>query len=471
VRLPILLLLVVVLAGCPGGTANPLSPQGGVEPPSVVTVAAPVVAEDAGAPAAPPAPVVMETPAAAASGADWPTFHGDNGRTGRSAAPAITHPRVRWSADVGIQGYLNSPLVSGGRVVVPSSGTSHDKPDAADGIYALDLASGRVLWHARTDNDANGAALAQDRAVVTSDDGTVRAVDLGDGHELWKRRASGKVFSNPLVVGDAVVVGDAAGNVSAFALSDGLPRWHAKLHGAIRGGLAADDRTVYAVSQGGDVAAFGLDGALRWKKAVTRLDFDGKAQVPIEGYPAPLVAGDLLVVPFARDTYYDTPALVALACTTGDVRWFGRRHGKDDWGNIRSTPALAEDMTLVYSEPYSGDVVGVDARSGNVRYRRTVGACFFPQYGSAAIAGTVAYVPRFDGVLYAVGAGDGGVLWSIYLGDKALTSKPPPKAVGSHCEWDVPSGSPLYSPVAIAPDGTVIAGNGAGTLFAIEEVR
>jgi outer membrane protein assembly factor BamB len=241
------------------------------------------------------------------------------------------------------------------------------------------------------------------------------------------------------------------------------------MSGAIRGGIAADDRAIYVVSQGGEVAAFTADGATLWRKQPTRPDFDGKNQVPIEGYAAPVVASELLVVPFARDTYYPVPALLALDRTTGAIRWRAQGRGKDDWGNIRSTPALVGG-TLVYAEPYSGDVVGVDAAAGRVLYRQTVGGCYFPQYASPASAGELAYVPRFDGVLYAVRVRDGGVAWKMYLGDKAQAGTQVPLAAKS-CEWDVPSGSPLYSPVAVAPDGTVLAGNGAGTLFAIEEQR
>ncbi|MEO5731339.1 MAG: PQQ-binding-like beta-propeller repeat protein, partial [Byssovorax sp.] len=59
---------------------------------------------------------------------------------------------------------------------------------------------------------------------------------------------------------------------------------------------------------------------------------------------------------------------------------------------------------------YSGDVVGLDAATGTVRFRNTVGPCFYPSWAAPAAASDVVYVPRFDGSLYAVRAGDGGVL-------------------------------------------------------------
>ncbi len=474
--------VLLTLGGC-GAPARVPQPPAPAEPPVVPEPppAEPLSEAPAPAPEAPiaevPAADPAPQPALAGSGAgatDWTMFHADPARTGRSSAPALRRPRIRWSADVGIMGYLNSPLIKGNVVVVPSSGGTHDAPDDGDGVVALDRASGRVLWRAHTNDDANGAAIAEDRVIVTSDDGTVRGLELGSGRQVWIRKGKGKVYSDPLVLGDLVVVGDAAGVVRAVAARDGDPRWQAQMQGPIRGGIAGDEAGVYVASQGGEVACFGLTGATRWKKAISRPDYDGKNDVPIEGYAAPVVVGELLVVPFARDTYYPTPAFVALDRKTGAVRWRAHAgaHGptKQDWGNVRSTPALV-DGVLVYAEPYSGDVAGIDALTGTVRFRRTVGACYFPQYASPASAGDLVYVPRFDGVLYAVHPSDGSVAWKIYLGDKARAGKTilPGAKRSDECNWDLADGSPLYAPVAVAPDGLVLVGNGAGTLFALEE--
>src|SRR5690606_22957574 len=119
-----------------------------------------------------PAPVVVPPPDQTAeeaqpneqalvpvtTGASWPTFHGDARRHGATAAPAIDHPRMRWAARVGIQGWLNSPLVMGKTVLVPSSGKLHNAPDPEDGLHALDLRTGKRIWFTPTGDDANGAA-------------------------------------------------------------------------------------------------------------------------------------------------------------------------------------------------------------------------------------------------------------------------------------------------------------------------
>lgn len=455
---------------CPPPAAPPPCPacapcESAATAPPVVTATPPsqpplVVA---GEPAPEPTPQAVVVPAHS----DWTQFQGDAARWGRSSAPALRRPVIRWKARVGIQGYLNTPLVSGPTVFVPSSGNTHNASDPRDGVHALDLATGKPRWHARFQSDANGAALAGDRIVATSDDGNVYGLDASRGAVVWKRRGQGKVYSHPVVVEDIVVVGDAQGFVRAYAWADGTERWTVQMNGAIRGGLASDGTHLYAVSQGGEVAAFTKTGQIRWRKNVDRPAFSGGKTDPIEGFAAPVVTGNTVVVPFARDTYYDNPAFVALDVRTGAVQWRAKDRSKEQWGNVRSTPALVDGL-LVYAEPYSGDVAAIEASSGRVRYRQPVGECYFPQYASAASAGDLVYVPRFDGRLYAVEAATGRVVWQMYLGEASRAGVvSPSQRAGTSCSWEVNSGSPLYSPVAVAADGTVIVGNGGGTVFAI----
>ena len=419
---------------------------------------------------------VAETPAPFAAveittATGWVTFHGNNERTGVSSATPIKRPKLRWSAKVGIQGYLNTPLAVGKHVViVPSSGRAHNTPDPDDGVYALDLASGRRLWHAHFDQDANGASATESRVFATSDDGHVYAINIRTGKVVWKQQGKGKMYTHPLLVAGQVVVGDATGWVYSFGIQAGKLRWKIQLTGAIRGGAAADSQRIYVASQGGEVAAFTHQGRKVWRKMVKRPPWGGGGvAVAIEAYSPPIVTRDSLIIPFARDTYYkDVPALLALNKNTGRGRW--RAKGPGQWGNVRVTPSLLQGK-LVYAEPYSSDIVAISAASGRSAYRKPAGACLFPSWASPAAAGDVVYVPRFDGSLYAVRVGSGKILWDLYLGDKAHAGRSKPRWPKSKygCDWKVPKGYSIYSPVGIAEDGTVLVGTAEGYLYAITE--
>lgn len=399
----------------------------------------------------------------------WSTFHGGPARTGASSAPAVSAPRVLWSARVGIQGYLNGPIVLGDQVViVSSSGTAHNKPDPEDGVYALDFKTGKRAWHAHFDQDANGIAATKSHVFATSDDGHVYALDLKSGAVAWKQSGKGKMYSHPLIVDGKVIVGDAMGNLRAFDVTDGKPAWSVGFVGAIRGGASADDSAIYVTSQGGDVAKLSFAGKVLWKKRVTRPPWGGQGKAEaIETYAPPLLDGGMLIIPFARDTYYkDVPALLALDSKNGTERW--RSKGPGSWGNLRLLPVSAAGA-LVYAEPYSGDIVGIASSTGRMLWRNTAGPCFFPSWSSPAAAGDVAYVARFDGTLHAVRAASGKELWQVYLGDKRHAGKPRPSFPKAKygCEWKVPVGNPIYSPVAVANNGTILVGSGEGFLYAL----
>ncbi len=434
-----------LLLSCAGASPSPS--------PTLVVLTAPPVAS---AEAAPPEPVEPET----ASDDGWRMFHGDIARSGHVHARPIHKPRVKWRADLGIMGWLNGPVVSENLVIVPSSGKRHNDPDELDGVFAFDLRSGKQIWHTRTGADANGAAIARDYVIVTSDDGNVYSLELSTGRVLWKREGEGKMYSNPLPLGDRVVVGDAAGYLRAYSLDGGAVLWAVKLDGAIRGGASSDGRHIFAASQGGEVVALRSDGSVLWRNNLSTEN--NIAEI----YATPIVHDKSIIIPFARDTYYSTPALVALS-KKGEIQW--RARAKDaEWGNIRSAPALI-DGTLVYAEPYSGDIVGIDAKTGNVRYRKEVGPCFFPQWASPAAADKIVYVPRYDGAVYAVAPQSGDLSWKLYLGSLSGVGKYLPAALANQkgCAWSVPTGSPLYAPAAIADDGTLLVGSGEGRLFAI----
>lgn len=465
--------LVSVLVGLACGTASEGPPAASA--PAPAKVAAPAPAEPA---AAKPESgglaelVGRELAARKKSASDWATYQGNPQRSGLAAdAPEIDVARVRWKAKVGIQGYLNAPLVLGTVVVVPTSGRVHNAPDPDDGLRALEAATGKEIWHAASLGDANGATATDGVVVFGSDDHHVRAIDLSTGKERWALARASVVYSTPLVVDDTVVLGDASGRVFGVALPTGKLQWEASFSGAIRGGLASDGKVVFVVSQGGDVAAIDADGTERWRVALKRPGWDGIGSEPIEGYNAPIVDGERLIVPFARDTHYETgPALLAVSTADGRELWRATTGSIGEaWGNLRSSPAL-QGGTLVWAEPYSGDVAGLDGATGIPRFRTTVGACLFPQYASPAIAGTLAYVPRHDGHLTAVELPSGTLRWKLYLGDAASAGTTPPAIEGmTGCDWDLPTGSPLFSPPAIDDDGTVYVGSGEGWLFAIED--
>lgn len=409
---------------------------------------------------------------------DWPTFQGNNARTGVSDYPPIKQPKIAWSTRIGIMGYLNNPVIDGDRVFVGSSGSRHNKSDDLDGVYCLDLKTGDKLWHHQTSTDACGVAI-DDRFVYCGDDGGLfQAIERKTGKPVWKMDLDGSVFSQPLLVEGVVVVGDQQGSIFAFDRTTGEILWIVDGPDAIRGGLSSDGTNLYAVYTTGRVACISIKGKVLWSS-------EGLKPVPVatKAYPAPTLYGQDLYFGFARNSIYDAPALGCYE-TAGKRRWINKNNqidlqqpddGRRYFGSIRSSPAINEQW-LIYAEPYGNELVWVERKNGDFAYALELGAKMFPHWPSPVIARKQLYIPRHDGGLYAVDLVNRERAWMIYLGDHDLAGRQtlPDGIIGPGLLDTVSNpgvGKPIYATPAIAKDGTLVIGTGEGWLYCIRETE
>ncbi|MFL5909122.1 MAG: PQQ-binding-like beta-propeller repeat protein [Gaiellaceae bacterium] len=87
-------------------------------------------------------------PGSAAQAADWPTYHGDNLRSGVASSSSLTRLSRAWSARLDGKIYA-SPLIARGRVIVATDDNS---------VYAFDT-SGKRLWRAHVGTPVSGGSL------------------------------------------------------------------------------------------------------------------------------------------------------------------------------------------------------------------------------------------------------------------------------------------------------------------------
>lgn len=116
--LPVMCLLLVALAGC-----GPFSSQSSDTTPTVTPLALT------------PGMTVTASPV---TGSDWTTYHRDNTRAGYVAGtPDPATLTLSWNARLDGAVYAE-PLVVGSRMIVATEG---------DSLYALDMHTGKTLWH------------------------------------------------------------------------------------------------------------------------------------------------------------------------------------------------------------------------------------------------------------------------------------------------------------------------------------
>lgn len=414
--------------------------------------------------------------------ADWPMFQYDARRQGQVNRPAIRKPKVLWKTPIGVAGWLNNPVIADDMVFMGSAGQVWNQPDhgaytekvPTDGVYAFDLKTGKKRWYTPAKNDVNAVVYAQGMVIATGGEGAVWALDAQTGQEKWRVTLRGEGYQL-LSYRDQIVLGDAQGELLWIDTQSGRVKHRAQVDGPVRSGLAADEQRIYAATLAGTLYAFSHNGDRIWERELLEFYPDLRQDnyaLQLSVYGALTLHGDAVIAGFARDSYYESPALVALKRQDGNLKWKSAAYAsKSDWGNIRSSPALFQDL-LIYAEPYSNAVVALDATDGKAKGGQFVGAPMFPQWSSPAIAGKTAYVPRFDGGLYAIDASDGSKIWEFYLGIPNLAGPNLPAALKnmSSAQWKPPIGDAIYASPALTQDGRILI-PAAGYLYCIGEEK
>lgn len=131
----------------------------------------------------------------------------------------------------------SSPVLGDKRLYVSS---------VTDGIYALDVDTGEIVWHTDASGCWTASALTDDALFATAN-GNLVALDPVDGDTIWKFDLHGDAYSTPIVVGDTVVAGSIGRTAVGVAVDGGSLRGGGTERWAYRG---AGTRRTPAVADG-----------------------------------------------------------------------------------------------------------------------------------------------------------------------------------------------------------------------------
>ncbi len=319
---------------------------------------------------------------------EWPTFHCNTQRTGRSRQQVTPPLKVRWRFQA--RGpVVGGPALAGGMVCVGSR----------DGyVYGLDSASGQMRWEAQTgDRVESTPAIAADAVYVTSRDGRLYCLSLHDGSTRWQHDTGAPSRSSPAMVDDVVLAGNQDGRVVAVDAASGRLRWQQEVGDEVSAAPMVVNDLAIVGSWDGDLYALSLDsGEQAWSV---------EAGEPIA---AAACSADGVV-------YFgsDDATLMAVDAASGAVRW-----RTELAGHIRTCPTLSDSVVVVGS--MDGKAYAVNREDGALVWQH---ATEDEILASPAIAGDIVYVASKDGALYALALEDGAELWR-YSTSYAVFSSP-----------------------------------------------
>lgn len=274
---------------------------------------------------------------------------------------------LRWTADIHGSGIPEpSPAVANGVVYAAGGGI----------VQALNAQTGAAIWSVQNGSNRSSPTVVGGVLYIGSSDRNVYALDAATGTVLWTAGPlDTEVVSTPAVAGGKVYVGSVSGPLYALDADTGEVLWQAPVLAGTFSSPAVADGIVYIGSD--NLYAFDAGtGATLWT---------GYTGAPVLSSPA---VADGIVYAGSRDR-----ALYAFDARKGGDPLWGAKFG----GEIDSSPAVANGVVYVGSEDYN--VYALDAVTGAQLWSAQTGS--FIEYASPAVSDGVIYIGSLDQKLYA----------------------------------------------------------------------
>jgi outer membrane protein assembly factor BamB len=281
-------------------------------------------------------------------------------------------------------------------------------------VVALDLATGKLLWRAKTGAPlSGGTASSADLIVVGASDGEVFAFDSANGHNRWKVRLNGEVLAPPAISMRLVAVRTVDGKLHALSPEDGHELWATEQQVprlSLRGTASpviSGELVLCGFDNGKVVAVNAADGSVQWEATVTpphgrteleRLD-DIDSPVRVSGR-------DVYAVGFQGK-------VAMLALDTGQVWW---SHEDSSYRGV----TLDEDT--LYLADSDGIVAALKSRTGAEVWRQNV--LLHRGLSPIAVMDESVVVGDFQGYLHFLDKASGALAARISAGSARISSQP-----------------------------------------------
>ncbi|MBL8669298.1 MAG: PQQ-binding-like beta-propeller repeat protein [Alphaproteobacteria bacterium] len=334
---------------------------------------------------------------------------------GDSKGPPL--PGERIAVLVGDEALKPDQAVADRRVILPRPYVNEAWPQAGgyptNAMYHLALAPGIARgWRTSVGSgiDSDNALLAMplvvgNRIFAMDAVSNVGAYEEATGRRIWRTRVTPREDRDANLGGgiayDSGVLVAATGFAQVVALrgENGQELWRVPVPGPVRSAPVVAGGRVFVVTLDNQAIALSLrDGTRQWSH-------QAGAEAPgMLGGSGPATDGDIVVVP------YSTGDVVGLDAATGRVRWSDsvvaarRVGGGIGISDIRGRPVIDRDMVFVIGS--SERMVAVDRGSGARIWERDIGGVDTPW-----AAGDYVYVLTGNGEIVCLTRADGLVRW------------------------------------------------------------
>jgi outer membrane protein assembly factor BamB len=343
-----------------------------------------------------------------------------------------------------IQGSADqAPLVSNGVVYI----TSYVGQNSPVYIYALRATDGSLLWrYSNNYYSYLSPSTSKSTVVYVASQGGISALNSSTGAILWHFAAKGTGTTSPLEVNGVVYFSSSSDNgpgaLYALRATNGSLIWQYKTSNYTTTPLVADG-VVYVNSDGGVLAALRVsDGHQLWKQTLdanniqspqlvngvlylttTKITLPPSAHTtnPLQGAAdiGKLLWGTLQNAPLVKTVPLKEgfSSVYAIRASDGAILWhYAMNHGGDSWSSwfsVVNGVVYASD-TVPNNGPGTGDLFALQSSNGSELWHDKLNI----SPSGALLANGIIYLNSSSdssGVVYAVRASDGSLVWDYPL--------------------------------------------------------
>ena len=355
--------------------------------------------------------------------------------------------RLRWEQQLPGGLHRAAPVRVGDRLLLSLRDEGYP---ACNGVCCIEVGSGDLVWHARTDATVkNSVAVADGICAAVSVTGRVHALEQASGHLLWQANLPGYperwIYTSP-VIADGTLYAGVKASYAAFDLKTGEQQWHVPIEDSDNWSCYAspqvyEDLLLLLVQRRGLMALDRQSGNVVWEQ-----------QIGVEyPYPTPVVAGDLLVSGGDSSglNHFTGEAshLTALQAISGEVVW-----DKPILPARYPTGLLVRDG-LIFATTPGGEALCFDCHSGALlwRFQTEVDLLDMVPY-RRGVRSILAAPVHFEDCLLVCGCD--GCLYAL-------------DAASGECRGRVVFGSPITAPPCVV-EGGLFVGTYDGRIFYFE---
>lgn len=329
-----------------------------------------------------------------------------------------------------------------------TSNGNYPRPDFS--VNRLFNSEKSVAWEFEDNSDLGaGFGIYKNRVITANTQGKLYALNLKNGKKAWESSTGGKIYSTPAVWKNTVVVGSSDHYIYGFSAKDGKLKWKLETGKAVLGSPVIKDGVAFIGGSDGKFRAIDVEsGKVKWTFDEVSgyvsgrpllyqnklyfgswsngfyalnpengvLIWEWKNSSPSRMYSAaacyPVGANNrvFIVAPDRQMTAFDAE--------TGKVIWREKR----DSVRVRESMGLSVDGKHVYVKTMDGNLYGVSTTSDfmDLSWKSALQLPYEIAPTNIESKGNLILVPSNSGLLSAVNATSGAVVWQYKISNAMI---------------------------------------------------